>query len=60
MPSFRVAPLAMTVAAVLAGTAGFCTFNLPPEPAPVFAPAISPPVRILPEAIIPHPLPEPE
>lgn len=59
MSTLRVAPLGVVLAAALAGTTGFCTFNMPPEPSPKPPITILPPVRVLPEAIIPYPLPDP-
>jgi len=60
MGNLRSPAIAAAVAAVLAGTTGFCTFNLPPEPQPPETREVLPPVRLLPEAVIPFPLIDPK
>ncbi len=56
MSNLRSPAIAAAIAAVLAGTTGFCTFNLPPDPEPPPEVRTLPPIRLLPEAIIPYPL----
>jgi len=52
--------LAGAIAATLASTTGYCVLQRgdPDEPPP--APVWSPPVRLLPEAVIPYPIPPAE
>ncbi len=53
----RVAVLGAAVAAVLASTTGYCVIQRGMLPVGPEFPATSPPVRILPEAIEPFPIP---
>lgn len=54
----RTPVAAAAVAALLAGTAGFCSFNLPAPAPPDAGPALRPPASLLPEAIVPFPIDE--
>ncbi len=48
--------LAAAIVAVLSGTTGYCVLQTAPPPAPPAPPAPAPPIRLLPEAVIPFPL----
>lgn len=54
----RVAVLGAAVAAVLASTTGYCVIQRGMILEPADFPTTSPPVRILPEAIEPFPIPD--
>lgn len=60
MSKINVAPLGAVLAAALMGSTGYCVFNQQPEPPVTHGPASSPPVRLLPEAVIPYPLTDAE
>ena len=52
----KLAPAAAVVAALLAGSTGYCAFTYGDPPAPAPAPALPAPTRLLPEAIEAFPL----
>ncbi len=56
MPKFRLAPAAAALAAALMGTTGYCVLTNAPGGLPPAAPGFPPPVRLLPEAVVPYPL----
>ncbi len=59
MPLRTRVPLAAgVVAALLAGSAGFCSFNLPAPVPPEVGDPLRPPASLLPEAVVPFPIDE--
>lgn len=56
MPKLRVAPLAAAAAAALMGTTGYCVLTNAPGGVPPAPPGFAPPVRLLPDAVVPYPL----
>ncbi len=56
MKKLRLAPAAAALAAALMGTTGYCVLTNAPGGVPPTAPGYAPPVRLLPEAVIPYPL----
>ena len=56
MKALRSPLIAGALAAALASTTGYCVLTNTGDGEPPLAPATTAPVRLLPEAIVPHPL----
>ncbi len=54
MKKLRLAPAGAIVAALLAGTTGYCTITAGNAPPPATSVPQHPPLRLLPEAILPY------
>lgn len=59
MRLLRTPLIAGAIAAALASTTGYCVLTNAPDGLPPAPPASAPPTRLLPEAVVPHPLEDP-
>lgn len=60
MKFLRSPAVAAGLAALLLGTTGYCAYNPVPPATSHVSPVFIPPTRLLPEAVVPYPLVDPE